>query len=117
MRLANLQSIIQPGRCIVEKKRMRNRLKNAQPTQEIYLLWRNFLFRGGYVHANASMCNDVLSYEDDMYATSLDLKSAHPGQMLLERFPWKFNRVNRSMFPEVSGLTITARLPMLKAVT
>lgn len=84
-----------------EKKRMRNRLKNAQPTQEIYLLWRNFLFRGGYVHANASMCNDVLSYEDDMYATSLDLKSAHPGQMLLERFPWKFNRVNRSMFPEV----------------
>lgn len=44
-----------------EKKRMRNRLKNAQPSREIYELWRNFLFRGGYVHANASMCNDVLS--------------------------------------------------------
>lgn len=84
-----------------EKKRLRNRLRNAQPSREIYLLWRNFLFRGGFVHANASMCNDVLSYESDMWATSLDLKSAHPAQMLFEKFPWKFNRVNKTLFTQV----------------
>lgn len=80
-----------------EKKRLRNRLKNAQPSKEIYLLWRNFLFRGGYVHANAVQCNECL---EEPFA-SLDLKSAHPSQMLLERFPWKFNRRNVAAFPEV----------------
>ena len=79
------------------KKRMRNRLKNAQPSREIYLLWRNFLFRGGYVHANTVQCNELL--EEPF--VSMDLKSAHPSQMLLEKFPWKFNRLNPRLFPQV----------------
>jgi len=79
------------------KKKLRNKLRNCQPSKEIYILWRNFLFRGGYVHANAVQCNECL---EDPFA-SLDLKSAHPAQMLLQKFPWKFNRVNVKAFPEV----------------
>ena len=79
------------------KKRLRTRLRNAQPSYELYMLYRNYLFRGGYVHANTVLCNDLL--EDPFI--SKDLKSAHPSQMLLEKFPWKFNRRNVKCFPEV----------------
>lgn len=80
-----------------EKKRMQTRIRNAQPTEAVYLLFRNYLFRGGLTHANTVRCNYLL---DEPFA-SLDLKSAHPSQMLFEKFPWKFNRRNIGAFPKV----------------
>ena len=80
-----------------ERKKLLNRINNAQPTEPVYKLWRNFLFRGGLVHASTIACNYL--WEDEF--GSLDLKSAHPGQMLSKKFPWKYNRRNKSDFPKI----------------
>ena len=80
-----------------ERKRLATRLRNAQPSEAVYKLWRNYLFRGGYVHASTIACNYLWENEFGSY----DLKSAHPGQMLAKKFPWKYNRRNRSEFPKI----------------
>jgi len=80
-----------------EKKKIQTRIRNAQPSEQLYILFRNFLFRGGLTHANTIRCNYLI---DEPFA-SLDLKSAHPSQMLFERFPWKFNRRNTWAFKGV----------------
>ena len=80
-----------------ERKKLLNRINNAQPTEKVYKLWRNFLFRGGLVHASTIACNYL--WEDEF--GSLDLKSAHPGQMLAKKFPWKYNRRNKSDFEKI----------------
>lgn len=80
-----------------EQKKMRSKLRNAQPTEEMYQIFRSWLFRGGLVHANTVMCNYLI---EDCFS-SLDLKSAHPSQMLTQLFPWKFNRRNVSCFETV----------------
>lgn len=80
-----------------EKKKMRSWLSNSQPSEAIYKIWRNYLFRGGLTHANTVRCN----YLVDEPFISYDLKSAHPSAMLQEKFPGKFNRRNEKAFPEV----------------
>lgn len=80
-----------------ERKRMQSKIRNAQPTEQVYLLFRNYLFRGGLTHANTVRCNELI----DDYVASYDLKSAHPSQMLFEKFPYKFNRRNVNKFEEV----------------
>lgn len=80
-----------------ERKRLATRLRNAQPSEAVYKLWRNYLFRGGYVHASTIACNYLWENSFGSY----DLKSAHPGQMLAKKFPWKYNRRNRSEFPKI----------------
>ena len=80
-----------------EKKKIQTRIRNAQPTEQMYLLFRNYLFRGGLTHANTIRCNYLI---EDSFA-SLDLKSAHPSQMLFRKFPWKFNRRNVNQFDKV----------------
>lgn len=77
-----------------ERKRIASRIRNAQPSREMYIDFRNYLFRGGLVHANTSLCN----YLYDEPFTSLDLKSAHPAQMLKYKFPYKFFRRNVKYF-------------------
>ena len=80
-----------------ERKRLASRLRNAQPSEAVYKLWRNWLFRGGFVHASTIACNYLWVNSFGSY----DLKSAHPGQMLAKKFPWKYNRRNRSEFPKI----------------
>ena len=80
-----------------ERKKLQTRLNNAQPSEAVYKLWRNYLFRGGLVHASTIACNYL--WEKDF--ASYDLKSAHPGQMLAKKFPWKYNRRNVSTWPDV----------------
>lgn len=77
-----------------EKKKMRSWLANSQPSESIYLIWRNWLFRGGLTHANTVRCN-TLTWETFW---SYDLKSAHPSSMLREKFPGKFLRRNPVAF-------------------
>lgn len=80
-----------------ERKKLLNRINNAQPTEAVYKFWRNFLFRGGLVHASTIACNYL--WEDEF--GSLDLKSAHPSNMLALKYPWKYNRRNKSDFPKI----------------
>lgn len=80
-----------------ERKKLRNRIKNSQPSEAVYKLWRNYLFRGGLVHASTIACNYL--WEDEF--GSYDLKSAHPGQMLAKKFPWKYNRRDVKKWPEI----------------
>lgn len=77
-----------------DKKKMRSWLSNSQPSEQIYKIWRNWLFRGGLTHANTVRCNCLL---DEPFA-SYDLKSAHPSAMLQKKFPGKFCRRNEKAF-------------------
>lgn len=81
-----------------EQKKMRSKIRNAQPSEQIYHIFREWLFRGGYVHANTIACNYL---GDNEKFWSLDLKSAHPTQMLLRLFPYKFHKRNNNCFKEV----------------
>ena len=80
-----------------EKKKYHRMIRNATPSRELYLVIREFLFRGGLTHANTSLCNAVLSER----LASYDLKSAHPSSMLREKFPYKFYRVNKTLWRNV----------------
>lgn len=80
-----------------ERKKIQNRIRNSQPTEAVYKLWRNFLFRGGLVHASTIACNYLWESEFGSY----DLKSAHPGGMFAKKFPWKYNRRKVEMWEEV----------------
>ena len=80
-----------------ERKKLQNRIRNSQPSEQVYKLWRNYLFRGGLVHASTIACNYL--WEDSF--GSYDLKSAHPGQMLAKKFPWKYNRRDVKKWEEV----------------
>lgn len=79
------------------KKKLRNRIRNAQPSEAVYKFWRNYLFRGGLVHAQTALCN----YASDEGFDSYDLKSAHPSHMLQDKFPWKFSRRDVKQFDKV----------------
>lgn len=59
------------------------------PDQETYFEWFRYLFRGGYVHANA-VYSDIDLYDEDME----DITSSYPASMLLGYVPIeKFKRV------------------------
>ena len=80
-----------------ERKTLQNRIRNSQPSEAVYKLWRNYLFRGGLVHASTIACNYLWESEFGSY----DLKSAHPGGMFAKKFPWKYNRRRVEMWEEV----------------
>ena len=84
-----------------ERKKIQNRIRNSQPSEAVYKLWRNYLFRGGLVHASTIACNYVWDVEKNGPFASYDLKSAHPGQMLAKKFPWKYNRRDVKKWEEV----------------
>ena len=77
-----------------ERKEYKTEIRNAFPSLEMYQVFRENLFRGGLVHANASLCNALLDSNGD--GAGEDLKSAHPGNALLEKFPYKFYRMNKN---------------------
>ena len=84
-----------------ERKKIQNRIRNSQPTEAVYKLWRNFLFRGGLVHASTIACNYLWDASKTGPFGSYDLKSAHPGGMFAKKFPWKYNRRKVEMWEEV----------------
>lgn len=61
----------------------RNDIINMYPqTRGLYDIYMKYLFRGGYVHGDASLFNQVL-YEIDGF----DITSAHPYQICSKKFP------------------------------
>ena len=83
-----------------ERKKLRNRIKNSQPSEAVYKLWRNYLFRGGLVHASTIACNYIWDINVTGPFASYDLKSAHPSNMF-KKMPWKYNRRDVKKWPEI----------------
>ena len=83
-----------------ERKKIQNRIRNSQPTEAVYKLWRNYLFRGGLVHASTIACNYIWDASETGPFGSYDLKSAHPSNMF-KKFPWKYNRRKVEAWEEV----------------
>lgn len=79
-----------------ERKKLMNRLRNSQPSEALYKLMRNYLFRGGLVHASTIACNYL--WENGV---SMDIKSAHPSYIFAYPMPWKYNRKNVSLWPKI----------------
>ena len=79
-----------------EQKEYKKKIAKCQPKEDIYLLFRQFLFRGGLTHANTSACNEVLEN-----VASYDLKSAHPSQMLTRKYPYRFYRENKKKWEDI----------------
>lgn len=80
-----------------ERKIIKNEIQNAMPSRTLYLMWRTFLFRGGFTHANVLACNELVKQQ----FASLDAKSMHPSQMLHHNFSYKYMRVNIKHFDSV----------------
>lgn len=76
------------------KKAYRQRIRKSMPSRELYLIIRQFGFRGGLVHANTSACNECIEEDPDDLPGSKDLKSAHPSHELQDPMPMKYKRKN-----------------------
>ena len=76
------------------KKAYRKKIRYSMPSRELYLIIRQFGFRGGLVHANTSACNECIEEDPDDLPGSKDLKSAHPSHELQDPMPMKYKRKN-----------------------
>lgn len=56
-------------------------IRACQPTEEQYKIWFDYLFKGGYVHANA-LYTDI-----ECYTYMRDVTSMYPAHMLLAYYP------------------------------
>lgn len=77
-----------------EQREYRRLMRKCMPSRDLYLLMREFGFRGGLVHSNTSLCNDLI----DESLRGRDLKSAHPTKMLRNLMPYKYTRKNKNAF-------------------
>lgn len=63
-------------------KQLLERIKECQPNEYLYKMMVNWLFRGGYVHANYKYADMVL-----LSILFADIKSSYPYQMLTKYYP------------------------------
>lgn len=84
-----------------ERRILMNRIRNAQPSEALYKLMRNYLFRGGLVHASTIACNYLWDEKTTGGPVSMDIKSAHPSYIFAYPMPWKYNRRNPSTWNDV----------------
>lgn len=85
------------------KKAYRKIIKYAMPSRELYLVIRQFGFRGGLVHANTSACNECIpdnASEKDL-PISKDLKSAHPSHELNDKLHMRYRRRNKKYWQHI----------------
>lgn len=92
-----------------ERNKLMNRLRNCQPSEALYKLMRNYLFRGGLVHASTIACN----YLWDSGTVSEDIKSAHPSYIFAYPMPWKYNRKNVKLWPKILDASRTGKYGFL----
>lgn len=78
-----------------EKNKLTKRIKNAFPDFEMYKIFMEWLYRGGFTHSNVAMSNIVFAL---MYMFSFDFKSSYPAVMLHNIFPWKFYKEDEEIF-------------------
>lgn len=80
-----------------DQRKMRNEIRNAMPNRDVYNLWRRFLFRGGFTHANVIACNELVEKPFKSY----DAKSMHPSQCFHHNFSYKYVRRNPERFLDI----------------
>lgn len=89
-----------------EREKYKKFIKNSMPTQLEYNEMMNFLFRGGFNHANKIYSDEIMDnyYDEDLaisrsfYMGSYDFKSSYPAVMLHEKLPTKFTKDNVNFF-------------------
>ena len=76
---------------IVDIFRTKKFIKDCMPpTERSYLNMVNWLYRGGYVHANIKYCNNLF-IKQPIY--SRDITSSYPASMVHCKFPMKWHRM------------------------
>lgn len=68
----------------------REKIKRCMPEQEVYVDERQYLFRGGYVHGNIDVINELQIEEDGIKFAGFDRKSSYPSEMLHKKVPMEF---------------------------
>lgn len=63
-------------------KAYRDYIKTAFPSKDDYTTWFRYLFRGGFVHSNFSLTNEIFSN-----VQCYDITSSYPARMNLSYFP------------------------------
>lgn len=80
---------------------LRQMIQHAFPTQVQYNFWWNYLFRGGYVHANILYSGRKI----DKLMRNYDITSSYPAQMNIRGYPMsKFEAVEFTTMPEFENL-------------
>lgn len=70
------------NRTVKDKKAYHNMILQCYPDERMYSIWFRWLFRGGFVHANWSLANMILT---DIIP--LDITSSYPARMNLSYMP------------------------------
>lgn len=73
-----------------EREAWRRKLRKCFPSEELYKVMIEWLFRGGYTHANIEVVDEVLNLLDGWDLSSDDIKSSYPAVLLQEKFPMMF---------------------------
>lgn len=69
-----------------DRMALRKKLRRGFPREAVYKSVMRWLFRGGYVHTNGAIADELI----DEISNSEDFKSAYPAALLQERMPWRF---------------------------
>lgn len=77
-----------------EKDDWKRKIYRGYPTEKEYSLVMRWVYRGGYVHANATYSGDLIT--DPM--GSMDFKSSYPAVMLHNKFPLRFIKKDKRYF-------------------
>lgn len=70
------------------KNKLKAKIKKAMPTEEQYQILMEYVYRGGFVHANAARANTKFTAD---IMGSYDFKSSYPAVMLHNKYVWKYN--------------------------
>lgn len=70
------------------KNKFKAKIKKAMPTEDEYAILMEYVYRGGFVHANAARANTKFTAD---IMGSFDFKSSYPAVMLHEKYVWKYN--------------------------
>lgn len=73
-----------------EREYWKKRIKKCFPSRKMYEVMMEWLFRGGYVHANIEIVDALLSLLEGWDLGSDDIKSSYPAVLLQEGFPYRF---------------------------
>lgn len=74
-----------------EKVKYKKFLERSFPTKEIYTAWIEWLYRGGFTHANASLTDYILdTFVLGVQIGAYDLKSSYPASLLHNKYPSRF---------------------------
>lgn len=78
-----------------DRNKLKRKLHKCFPNEENYETLMNYVYRGGFVHANINRAN--AKFEAEIMG-SYDFKSSYPAVMLHEKYPWHFRKEDPEWF-------------------